>query len=146
MPFPPRLQRRLFLRPLGMLHQQPHHHRRIFQLNGNLKGKLDSLQRQVRFVGKVFGLGLFEIGVKGKSAQLSILGHLLIGHSFIGHWAFFVKVFGVVAQDVRERRMLPPIFAPFQQPLFHLPCLFQMLSEFLSQQGMGEGVSRQVSR
>jgi hypothetical protein len=62
-----------------MLYQQPRHHRRIFQLDGSIKGKLDSFQRQVWFFGKVFGLCLFEIGVKGKSAQ-SIIGHSLIGH------------------------------------------------------------------
>jgi hypothetical protein len=76
---------------------------------------LDGFQGQVWFFGKVFGLGLFEIGVKGKSAQ-SIIGHLLIGHS-----PFVIKVLGVMPQDVtmqgwllRSQRF--PIFANLQPP------------------------------
>jgi hypothetical protein len=121
-----------------MLYQQPRHHRRIFKLDGSIKGKLDSLQRQVGFVGKVLGLGLFEIGVKGKSAQLRVAG---LG---IRDWRLpsFVKVFGVMAQDVtvqgwllRSQRL--PIFANLQPSLLRpFPILtdpFALLQQVLAE-------------
>jgi hypothetical protein len=122
-----------------MLYQQPRHHRRIFKLDGSIKGKLDSLQRQVGFVGKVLGLGLFEIGVKGKSAQLRVAG---LG---IRDWRLpsFVKVFGVMAQDVtvqgwllRSQRL--PIFANLQPSPLRLSS--EEADRFTLKQVLAEGV------